>query len=389
MSESPQSSQLQYTDLSIKGFRGIKDLSISPLARVNLITGKNNAGKSSILEALHLHAQNAAPAIILEILAYRGEGRSPGEQEIPFDPDRDFYISALFHGFPRIWDSFGPITISTNGRAKEVNLTLRVRWFNEEIDLEGVVRLKPRPAPSSGNPEGIPVLVIDAGRTAYTHRLDRFQDPRSGISIRREPTNRLQAIADFMNPAILVRPYDSMFTNTMGSLWDAIALTDNERHVVDALRIIDPRILAVSMVGGDFLTKTRTVIVRAENISRPVRLRSFGEGASRLFSVALSLVNARGGILLIDEFENGLHHTIQADVWRMIFRLAPSLDVQVFATTHSWDAIVAFQKAAAESPETGALVSLTRRLDKGDKIFATLFNEEELDVIASDTIEVR
>ena len=67
-------------------------------------------------------------------------------------------------------------------------------------------------------------------------------------------------------------------------------------------------------------------------------------------TIVLSLVNARGGVLLIDEFENGLHYSVQLDAWRMIFNLAQSLNVQVFATTHSWDAVESFQTAAAEAP---------------------------------------
>ena len=104
--------------------------------------------------------------------------------------------------------------------------------------------------------------------------------------------------------------------------------------------------------------------------------------------MALSLVNARGDILLVDEFENGLHYTVQPYVWRMIFRLARSLDVQVFATTHSWDTIEAFQQASAESPEEGALLSLTYREDY-DRLFATVFTEEELGIVTRDRVEVR
>ena len=77
---------------------------------------------------------------------------------------------------------------------------------------------------------------------------------------------------------------------------------------------------------------------------------------NRLFGLALALVNARGGLLLINEFENGLHHSVQTDVWRMIFRLAERLAVQVFATTHSRDSVRSFQEAAAESPEEGVLL---------------------------------
>jgi AAA15 family ATPase/GTPase len=54
------------------------------------------------------------------------------------------------------------------------------------------------------------------------------------------------------------------------------------------------------------------------------------------------MVNAQDGYLLIDEFENGLHYSVQEQVWEVVFTLAKSLNVQVFATTHSSDCIKAF-----------------------------------------------
>jgi len=105
-----------------------------------------------------------------------------------------------------------------------------------------------------------------------------------------------------------------------------------------------------------------------------------------LFGIALSLVSAQDGLLLIDEFENGLHHTVQRDVWRVIFKLARQLDIQVMATSHSWDAIEAFQEAASESPEEGVLIRL---LHKDAQILPTIFREDELAIVTRERIEVR
>lgn len=112
----------------------------------------------------------------------------------------------------------------------------------------------------------------------------------------------------------------------------------------------------------------------------------FGDGVNRLFGIILSLCNAKNGILLIDEFENGLHHSIQLSIWKIIFRLANDLNVQVFATSHSHDCVRAFQAAATDSPQEGALIRLTR---KGDKVLPTLFKERELEIATQNEIEVR
>jgi len=185
---------------------------------------------------------------------------------------------------------------------------------------------------------------------------------------------------------MFVSPYGGERTATLGPLWDRIALSEREHDVVDALRIIDPEIVAVSMIGGEGPRRRRTAIVRADNIARPVPLRSYGDGLNRLFGIVLSLVNAKDGLLLVDEFENGMHYTVQLDAWRAVFRLAKKLDVQVFATSHSWDSIEAFQMAASETPEEGVLVRLAC---KGDDVVPTVFAEDELAVATRERIEVR
>jgi predicted ATPase len=373
---------LHYPDLSIKGFRAIKDLSISQLGRVTLITGKNNTGKSSILEALRLHTYNAAPYVIYSILAFREENIGwADEEERPADPESLFQVSALFHGFPGLSEKFEPIVISTSARGHLLKLTMRLDWFTEERDPDGHRRLNPRQKSLFGESVDIAALVVETEEREQIHTLENFlRFARLTRGPRTRPSDRARM------PCILVNPYGGEGTDMLGHLWDEIALTDDEKDVVAALRIIDKRISAVSMVGGEIRSRGRTAIVRAKNIPRPIPLRSFGDGLNRLFTIVLSLVNARGGILLIDEFENGLHYSVQSDAWRMIFRLAQSLDVQVFATSHSWDAVETFQKAAAETPEVGTLLRLSRR---GDDIIPTVFSENELAIATRARIEVR
>jgi predicted ATPase len=112
-----------------------------------------------------------------------------------------------------------------------------------------------------------------------------------------------------------------------------------------------------------------------------------GDGTYRVFGLALALVRASGGVLLIDEVENGLHHSVQEEVWRALFSLSVRLDVQVFATTHSWDAVVGFQAAANQSSTKGMLYRLEREPDGG--IYAERYTEEEVAVAADHQIEVR
>jgi hypothetical protein len=376
--------KLRIGTIDIERFRAFRGLGIKGLGRVNLVTGRNNTGKSSVLEALRILASDASPSVINNILHYREEDTGElEEQGRPIDTEGLFQISTLFNGFPQFSESNEPIVISTNGGQRPMKLTLRTQWVSEEREPDGARKLVLRQQGELfGEPEGsVPALMVEIGGTTRLWTLDYL---RRG-SYRPRPF-RSELGDEPRMACIFVSPYGGERTATLGALWDKIALSDREKDVVEALRIIDPGISAVSMVGGEGPRQPRTAIVRSANVARPVPLRSFGDGLNRLFGIVLSLVNAKDGLLLIDEFENGMHHRVQLDVWRTVFSLAQKLDVQVFATSHSWDSIEAFQKAAAEVPEEGALVRLSR---KGEDIIPTLFREDELAVATRDRIEVR
>ena len=95
---------------------------------------------------------------------------------------------------------------------------------------------------------------------------------------------------------------------------------------------------------------------------------------------------------MIDEFENGLHYSIQEEVWEKLFKLAKELDIQVFATTHSEDTVKAFCKVAVADKEVdGKLISLGRSAKTSNKgqIQAVNFDENQLKRFIDSGMEVR
>ena len=64
-----------------------------------------------------------------------------------------------------------------------------------------------------------------------------------------------------------------------------------------------------------------------------------GDGMWRIMAMAISLAQCKDGFLLIDEIDTGLHYSVMTDMWKLIYRSALDLSVQVFASTHSNDCI--------------------------------------------------
>ena len=106
-----------------------------------------------------------------------------------------------------------------------------------------------------------------------------------------------------------------------------------------------------------------------------------------MFGVALALANSRDGFLVIDEAENGIHHSLQQRFWRMVLETAEANNVQVLATTHSRDCMEGFARAATECQHIeGALARINRR---NGETWAVEYSEEDMLVAAEQGIEVR
>lgn len=367
--------------LEIRQFRAFHHLRVERLGRVNLIVGKNNVGKTCLLEALWLYARQGNPVLIWKLLKSRGEDRESMERRRSGLQTQDWVpaIRHLFYGRKSITESLEPIQIGpVNSQDK---LSIALTWFTEQLDDQTRRELEEWVQPKKYNliENPIPALVIQMGvQPQISYRLDRD-------------------IRDTWPPPGIIKDIPCIFISAGGldeeeilQFWDSIALTKLEEDVISAMRIIAPEVERINLISNKDYGGGRIPMVKIVTSDKPIPLRSLGEGMHRLFSLVLALVNAENGLLLIDEVESGLHYAIQPDLWRLIFEAAHRLNVQVFATTHSWDCIKAFQQAADENKqEEGLLISLRRKKKQKDEIVAVLVDEEKLNVVAREQIEVR
>ena len=122
-------------------------------------------------------------------------------------------------------------------------------------------------------------------------------------------------------------------------------------------------------------------------LSRPVPVGFLGDGVGRLLSMALAFHDARGGMIFIDEVENGLHHSVLEDVWKELNWLSKEFDVQVFATTHSGECMHAARAAFNAMADDTLCIHRLSLQDK--KIAATTYSFEDLDFTLDYGAEMR
>lgn len=122
-------------------------------------------------------------------------------------------------------------------------------------------------------------------------------------------------------------------------------------------------------------------------LTRLMPLALMGGGMVRLAAIVADIYNAKGGVALIDEFGNGLHYSILAQVWRAIGKIARQLNAQIFATTHSFECIVAAHTAFSEEIVYDFRLHRLERIK--DTIQAVTYNREALEGAIETGLEVR
>ena len=108
-------------------------------------------------------------------------------------------------------------------------------------------------------------------------------------------------------------------------------------RAIEAFHLIDS-----SIAGIHALAHSATIYLSRKK-QCPTQIDVFGTAINRVADFFLGLINNRSGVLLIDEIENGIHHSSYKRLWQWLFAQAVELDVQIFATTHSLEMITAFR----------------------------------------------
>ena len=307
--------------LHIRNYRIFKDLKIDQLRRINLIAGSNNSGKTSLMEAIFLLAGGRAEMALNGHIA-----------RVDLEP-----------GFRRVGDNFWKPFFAD----LDMNRAIEMEGLH---DVHGRLALKI----TSGRQQVSKILVDATDGYAATnlpneHTLFFEYSSPSGDTI----TSYIQEIGTKIKgeqPDIDV-PFKTaiVLSRLPDSKEDARLLANlrrqkRERLLLEALRVIEPKLQSVEessasgtpMIWGDI------------GLSELVPLAVMGEGMSRIARLVLAISAVEDGVVLVDEIENGIHHSVLLKVWRAIDSVAKQFNTQIFATTHSFECVSAAHESLCE-----------------------------------------
>jgi len=371
--------------IEIHNFRCFEETKISGFKRVNLIGGKNNSGKTALLEALYL---NCSPSVnsIMSFMRFRKENMS--------------FIKALPQ---KAWDNF---FYNHNKQEKAIIVTINDRddfTYGNRVSRRNMVKyvtllceesIEQLDITKNDDDDDENASIADSkiflsddkliksklhiSMDAEIVDVDGILSEKAFIEAHSEGITSQYPDLSSNNNVHFIPASSRIDGDTLSELYDKASLKGHSDNILKAIQLIEPLIEQVQTrnIGG------ANLYLKREN-SQDLPISLFGEAISKVMYIILRIINNKNSILLIDEIENGIHHTNQFEFWKMLFKLAKEFDIQIFATTHSGEMIRAFANAGLEELEAGngdtaAYIELARNPRK-DRIVGIVRDVEQLD----------
>ena len=362
-----------YSLIDIRKFMCFESLELPDLGRINLVGGMNNTGKTALLEALFILSGATRPDLTVKVKAFRGYDKFPiGDAlEAPWD--------SLFHGFDRT-ATIELIGEQTDSSRRRVHLRA-VSDDKEQSELRSMLQpagdARKEVDLTESMSGSLPALVLEY-ENGVGGVTKHYLVPDRQTGFRTVPPSPPVPWPVFF---LAARRRTSFVEQA--KLFAKMQIEATEELLLNVLRIIEPDLKSVDViVQGD-----EPVLHGRIGRARPIPLALMGDGMGRLADLMMHISNAPGGVVLADEIENGLHHSVLADVWRAVSEASKALGTQIFATTHSRECVVAASEALGKDEDHALRY---HRLDRTtDGIRAVTYLPDELEAGVRTWMEIR
>ena len=299
----------------IEHFRGLNNLTLSDLSRVNIFAGANNSGKTSILEAIRLMSN---PSNIGELVALSMLRASPSAQAKATKNIN--YILNIFQKDANIeeGDSFYSIKIRALVDGI-INLFEADANVTESIDAIGNTR---------------PMLELSIKNTKGNSKPS-FQ---TAEIISGTEKNFIAAEKRLYN-AVFIYSTVNHYKSTVYMLSNYI-INEGKSAILSILKSFDPHIDEINIVGDD--------IYLHNSVTGSLPLFSYGAGMQKAVFLTVAIAYCKDGVILIDEIDNTIHVSALEDLFQWFLDACLKYNVQAFTTTHSAEALDAILRVTHE-----------------------------------------
>jgi len=306
--------------LKVNNFKGLSELEIDNFSKINLFGGKNNAGKTTLLEAIFLFFDRLNPNMLINQYARRGMN------ELLLKPETLFQPIFTNYNFEE------EITISLKqGNFLQENLI--IKYIEDISNQKTFVPVGKNAAVNEDQVFNSSVLELTyQGDKNKNKQISKFSIEPNGISLNIENAKNVGKNVRFLSTK------NSMGLNENSILYGEIDMNGESDKLLEYLKEIEPRLLSLTSIT---LSNNSSNLYGDIGIGKKMPLSYMGDGIGRFLTILLSIMSNRNGIVLIDEIENGIHYSVLPTLWSVISKVSNEYNCQIFASTHSYECLAA------------------------------------------------
>lgn len=332
-------------NLNINHFRGLHDLQLEDLQEINVILGGNNVGKTSVLEAIELFChQNEAGVLSL---ARQRETRKLTRSKLT-DVESIRYLFPINQ--PENNEIFIEGELESSG-----NLSLNCRYSLETL----ICTTEETEEEEELSTDEVEVTKLHFYMTSQNENQSTFE---TSFEIQDKDRKRISK-SESLIPVVTVHVIDHLTGNPFK---DLTSNKETKDTAVELLQTFDENIIDLRNIDDD---NRMIPMIEYKGEKDYIPLTLYGDGLKKSLTLLQSLILAKNGILLIDEYETALHTSAMKPVFLFLLETAKKLNVQLFMTTHSIEAVDKLLECQDYLDEISII-----RLDQEDKTYSTIFS---------------
>ncbi len=370
-----------YETFTIESLRGFKHLTLDELTTINLISGRNNTGKSALLEALFLHGAGAhagefALTTLTPIRTGAAQTLDPTGNTTPWTP---FFLNQ---------DPDNTIKLAGNPNRDTVTIELSIPVSRRPRNIQ------PYAQPGQANPTyslNVSVQRDNRAKKDYLQTVGakavapatplwgNIALQLSGLDFKLDPP------AEVLLPVAMSTARTRAPQQELARKYSNLKLRGRENDFLAAMRVIEPRLRSIEVL----INNGQPALHADIGIGPPLPLQLLGEGSVTLADIISAIFEVRNGVILIDEIENGVHYSVLPELWFHIGRAARQAKVQVFATTHSRECVVAAHTTFRKTPNFLSLIRLAPGRDTPSTESAVRYDSSTLEAALDLDLDIR
>lgn len=347
----------KFRKVHIENFRGILRADVNGLEDVNLFFGKNNCGKSSMLEAMFLLTGQSNPLLPVTVNQLR-HYFSLSEQDL----NLDFYNLQTSR----------KISISSEG---DENRNLSISVFKEH-DVQLTMGNIPQGFNMASATYGLQMDFYRNGENVKYHSTLRLNTgDESNGKIEADPSYQEAIVAQYLPSSYMQIPFAQSFVK--------IVENKQEKDIVAILQNIEPRIRDVQLVGNSLLVDV--------GLQQRLPMNLMGDGLRKLMAIVLAIYACKGGMLFIDEIDNGFHFSAMPYLWKAVLGTCEITNTQLFVSTHNIDSLKGLVTCLkdASMPTTSTVAAFKLIKKDSDEVEAVKYDISQLSYAIEQEMEVR